>query len=666
MVRTLSSAALTRTYVFALSAVALLALGAHGLTEWMLQEQARMAPAINMSGRQRMLSQRIGRFTRALVDAKDTRTRNRARDALREALLLFEESHEALVTGDQRLGLPSLPSLASTVYFSEKEPLDQWSRDFIEAGHAVLEAQRPSYTSSEVIRILHASHTFLLERLDDAVQAFEASAHQQTGRLRSVQLALLLLLLATLFGEALLVFRPMIQQIHNDRRALLDAHDQVDVVLEALSEAIVIFDKELRIVRLNRQAQWLWELDADEVKGRTMTELGPTVAETLSQAIRCGRFEVTLEMEGLSQSARRFPFEFRIVHVDRSDGLHFVLSGRDITARRESERRLRVYELAFQSSSDAIAICALGEGNQEHPVCFVNPAFSSTTGIGPEKVLGAPFDRMLSEDVDSELRERIQHAFEAREATRLEVPMSRPGRPDFWAEVALMPTSDSSHGTYFICMFRDVTARRERDERTKHHAYVDAVTGLPNRWSFDEHLPGFLDLARAQEAQLGVLFVDLDGFKGVNDQHGHDAGDALLREIGSRFQDAVRDGDFVARLGGDEFVVVCQDLSSVEEGAAVGQRLVETAGQSFRFRSQEAYVGASVGVAVFPDHADDPAALVRKADNAMYRAKMGGKGQVALAVEADLPTSDIAREEMEAVQALREASLRAKRPAPSS
>jgi len=170
-----------------------------------------------------------------------------------------------------------------------------------------------------------------------------------------------------------------------------------------------------------------------------------------------------------------------------------------------------------------------------------------------------------------------------------------------------------------------VTERAEAAARLTWQAYHDALTGLPNRALLLDRLHQALDGARHTGSVTGLMFVDLDGFKAVNDELGHEAGDQLLVEVATRLGAAVRIGDTVARIGGDEFVVLAGGLASRDEAAAIAARIIAAVGRPVRVAGGDVAVSASVGVAVDRDH--DPDRLLREADTALYRAKASGKNR---------------------------------------
>lgn len=186
----------------------------------------------------------------------------------------------------------------------------------------------------------------------------------------------------------------------------------------------------------------------------------------------------------------------------------------------------------------------------------------------------------------------------------------RQGRPDFLVAVA-----------------QDITSRKDLEARLSHNALHDALTGLPNRVMFKDRLSQALESARRHQRLTAVLYLDLDGFKDINDSHGHTAGDALLQQVAQRLKDCVRAEDTVARFGGDEFGIVLATISAEHDAESVAHKIIAALAEPFVLDTATVRVSASVGGAVYPRHGEDAVALVSHADAAMYAAKHAGKNR---------------------------------------
>src|SRR5574339_1325796 len=176
-----------------------------------------------------------------------------------------------------------------------------------------------------------------------------------------------------------------------------------------------------------------------------------------------------------------------------------------------------------------------------------------------------------------------------------------------------------------LSFVQDVSARIRAEERLQHMATRDALTGLPNRLMLNERLTQAIAQARRNGRRVGVLFIDLDRFKNVNDTLGHRIGDELLKHVTQALSEALRETDLLARLGGDEFMVIVEDFDEPQVLSRIAQKLLDAIAQPFRIEEHDIYVTSSIGIAVYPDDSDDPEELLKYAHVSMYRSKDLGR-----------------------------------------
>ncbi|MBF0163466.1 MAG: diguanylate cyclase [Magnetococcales bacterium] len=174
---------------------------------------------------------------------------------------------------------------------------------------------------------------------------------------------------------------------------------------------------------------------------------------------------------------------------------------------------------------------------------------------------------------------------------------------------------------------RVLMERRGAEARIHHQATFDALTDLPNRTLFLDRLEHAIQLSTRNQSRLALLFIDLDGFKQINDTYGHAAGDALLRQLGQRLKDLIRHSDTLARLGGDEFTAIIAPIGTPHDTEVVADKILLTVSEPYDLDGQQATISASIGITLFPDDADTTADLLQNADQAMYQAKKLGKNR---------------------------------------
>ena len=178
---------------------------------------------------------------------------------------------------------------------------------------------------------------------------------------------------------------------------------------------------------------------------------------------------------------------------------------------------------------------------------------------------------------------------------------------------------------YFIGIVRDITERKQAKQKIAHLAHYDYLTDLPNRALLLDVLNHSISLAKRNKHKVAVLFMDLDGFKQINDTLGHEAGDLLLKGVAQRIKKTIRESDAVARVGGDEFILVLDNIDSAENSVFVANKIVFALSEPFDLKGQPGRVGGSIGISIFPDDSENPVQLVKQADEAMYLAKQDGK-----------------------------------------
>ena len=178
---------------------------------------------------------------------------------------------------------------------------------------------------------------------------------------------------------------------------------------------------------------------------------------------------------------------------------------------------------------------------------------------------------------------------------------------------------------YFVGIVRDITDRKRTEAKIAHLAHYDYLTDLPNRSLLLDNLEHAIALAKRNKYKVAVLFLDLDGFKQINDTRGHDAGDLLLQEVSKRLKGSIRTSDTVARVGGDEFIFVLNEIGSEENAALTANKAIGSLSKPFDLKGQQCKIGGSIGISIYPDTSEDSVMLVKQADDAMYLAKQSGK-----------------------------------------
>jgi diguanylate cyclase (GGDEF)-like protein/PAS domain S-box-containing protein len=300
--------------------------------------------------------------------------------------------------------------------------------------------------------------------------------------------------------------------------------------------------------------------------------------------------------------------------------LAFVM---DITARKRAEETLQLAASVFTHAREGIMIT-----NADGIIVEVNDAFSHITGYSREEALGQTPNILSSgrntPDSDSE----TWQALEEQGHWHGEV-WNRRKNGEAYAELLTVSAVRDASGrtTNYVALFSDITPMKEQQQQLEHIAHYDALTNLPNRVLLADRLQQAMAQSQRRNQSLAVVYLDLDGFKPINDLHGHGVGDELLIALAQRMKAALREGDTMARLGGDEFVAVLSDLDAANDCEPVLARLLQAASDPVTAGGVVLRVSASIGVTFYPQDPSDADLLLRHADQAMYLAKQTGKNR---------------------------------------
>lgn len=413
------------------------------------------------------------------------------------------------------------------------------------------------------------------------------------------------------------------------------AEAQLRLFIESSGEGIIGMNRHGRCTLVNPEALRLLGLERPEqLLGRPVHEIlhhsyadgsaHPLGECALHGTLRDGRVvhddgDVFWRADGSS-----FPVEYRS-HPLYTDGrlLGAVVTFRDITRRKQAEAQLRKLSSAVEHSP-AAAIITDSEGHVE----YVNPRFVEMTGYQPEEVIGRNPRLWQSGRTPLKTYQRMWATIKGGAVWHGEVLNKAKDGRLFWERSQISPIRDGQGTvTHFVALKEDITAHKAQQEAVWRQAHYDGLTGLANRGLFAERLAQALGQADAGGGEVGLLYIDLDGFKQINDRLGHAAGDDLLREAAQRLLTCVRDSDTVARLGGDEFAMVLVQLHGADGARVVAQKILQMLQAPFHLLGQEVRLSASIGIARYPVDGVSAEALVKRADSAMYLAKQDGRSR---------------------------------------
>jgi diguanylate cyclase (GGDEF)-like protein/PAS domain S-box-containing protein len=414
--------------------------------------------------------------------------------------------------------------------------------------------------------------------------------------------------------------------------------------LRCISDGVVATDAAGVVRFMNPTAEALTGWRHDEAAGRPVAEVVQLITEA-------GRSPVRDPTERAVRERRAVQLEDAVLLVNRDgrevliddgaapiaadDGtpLGGVLVFRDVTARRGIEAALRESEERFRSAFDHAAV-GMALVALDGRILRGNRALSGMLDRSETGLVGQQLEQLIhADDLDAYGLHRRALLGGGCHASAVELRLHGRRAEVVWVQLNASVVQDERRAPlYLVVQMLDVTERRRSEERLRRVAHFDALTGLANREQLGDHLTRAVAVARRRHGTLGVLFVDLDEFKRVNDSLGHRAGDDLLMTAAQRIREAVRDTDLVARWGGDEFVVVAESPGDDEQLASLARRVLAALVKPVSLGEHDASVTASVGIATWPRGGATASELLASADAAMYAAKEAGKNRFAFAL----------------------------------
>lgn len=305
----------------------------------------------------------------------------------------------------------------------------------------------------------------------------------------------------------------------------------------------------------------------------------------------------------------------------------------DITHLKATEKELlslsSEYETVFHGTKDAMFLMAV---STDGTIRYLrnNLAHQEKTGISLEMLRNKTPEELLGQETAAKVLTKYRSCLQRKTRITYEETLTLPQGERIWS-TTLSPIFTEGIITHLVGSATDITAQRKLEEELVYYANYDKLTNLPNRRLFFDRLESLIFYSAREKESFALLFIDLDGFKGINDTHGHEVGDEVLKKTAQRISSTIRKSDTAARMGGDEFTVLLRDVKSKDSLAPFLQKLLTLLQEDMVFSDVQCSVGASIGVALYPQDGKDGETLLRNADATMYRVKKKGKGQVAFA-----------------------------------
>lgn len=416
--------------------------------------------------------------------------------------------------------------------------------------------------------------------------------------------------------------------------ALKHSEEKYRNIFNAASDALFVETYNRKIIDVNEAACHMLQYTKEELCHFRITDLMKTPLAMNKLFVQSNHQCTALpEQQYLRKDGKIVCCELQERHFVVGGQPMFVTVARDVTLRKQAEGRLRLAETVFDNTIDGILVA-----DTVGTVLSINPAFTAMTGYSAEEVIGKDYRLLQSGIYDLNFLAGIWKHVADTGQWQGEIWNRRKNGEEFsvWLNVKAVVDEDGLINKY-VGVFSDLAARDHYVAQIRHQAFHDTLTGLPNRALYYDRLEHMLACAQRNQQIFAVLFLDLDGFKAVNDNFGHDTGDQLLRAVAERLKSCVRSSDTLARMGGDEFTLLLPQLQRSEDALTAAQKIIHSFEVPYELNNNIFYVTTSIGVTLYPFNGRDAETLLKQADSAMYTAKQAGKNCCELYCNGVLP-----------------------------
>ncbi|PKM11641.1 MAG: chemotaxis protein CheR [Gammaproteobacteria bacterium HGW-Gammaproteobacteria-3] len=405
-------------------------------------------------------------------------------------------------------------------------------------------------------------------------------------------------------------------------RELEALSDDLTNVLDSMETAVLVVDRHMHISRSNEVSNTLFKSGGKaaipSLKALEALFDGADITAFSQQVIASGQ---SLHYK-LSRQDRFFDltiYPYRNRQADTCTGA--VLTFEDITGQYLKEQEIQLAASVFDAANEAIVIT-----DENNRILSVNPAFSQITGYSPKEVFGKNPNILSSGRQNQKFYQKLWESLKTTGKWQGEIWNRRKNGEDYieWLSIGVFKDANGKSIRH-VGIFTDISEIFKAQQTIMRQANYDALTKLPNRNLLYDRLQQAMTKARREHKLIGLLFIDLDGFKEINDAFGHSQGDLVLRHVTERMSEVMRESDTIARFGGDEFIVILSDMESADDLIPTTEKILQVVQKPISLDGHELSVTVSIGITLFPDDGNDMEVLLKHADNAMYAAKAQGR-----------------------------------------
>lgn len=415
------------------------------------------------------------------------------------------------------------------------------------------------------------------------------------------------------------------QELQKAKKTLTETKEALEVFWENSTDPIFYIDTKGDILKVNRMFE--------ETFGFTEEEMTSGKATIIPPHMKSEQFEIVkriLSGESInSHDTIRITKTGKTVNIISSyspvrnaekEIIGATIIYKNVTELKKAEKELQKsqekYKIITESTFDIITLI-----NLSGLIEYVSPANEKILGYSDHTYIGSPYTKNVHPEDAFDLMESITSVIDGGEPVTAEIRFLHKNGHYIWMEISSTPVLADGKVKQLFTIARDITERKKLQEKIAKMAFYDHLTGIPNRRTFDDELDKAIHQAKKSGKKVGVLMLDGRKFKHINDQFGHDAGDAVIKEMAQRLQACVRPIDTAARLGGDEMGVILPEIESVEVAENIAKRILKSYEAPVIYNGYKIKIGAGIGISLYPDHSVNEKQLIKFADMALYEAK---------------------------------------------